>query len=237
MEVTKAIGQAWGDINDINMNVDEYTSIEKDQKISSLDPVVFSKELIQVTEKVKNTAENSTDYTLVIQSTTLDKDGSFKPVTSSERKVSVENQSAAVQAQSIKLLAAQEHPLGIETILSLLPVCHKMTGWDVTCHNLSVTQGMRTPPTGIASLPNCGGIPNCQISFKKVAFDIVVNTTDSNGNGHQDKYIQELTMSPDVPFMSRLLEYCQQALVPTNTQKVLVKICNRVQNYQAGKTN
>jgi hypothetical protein len=46
-----------------------------------------------------------------------------------------------------------------------------------------------------------------------------------------------MTISPDVPYLSRLTEFCYQGLVAASNQKVLVKICNRVQNYELGANN
>lgn len=127
------------------------------------------------------------------------------------------------------------HFLGVLNVQNMLSACVKADNWDVTCHNLRTSEGVMAPPTGVSSQPNCGGVPNCQIRYKTVGFDLVVNYTDSDGTAHTEKVLYDMTFSPDVPYLSHLMEFCYQGMVPTTTQKVLVKLCNRIQNFQAGQ--
>lgn len=259
-EVQKAVLNAWdnADFNSIKLN--EFLYIEQDQKISTLDPKVVYKEASQIIARTENT--DSITYKFLIRSQAME-NGNFKPVTSFENDIeaaksnpsvtggattastsgkaipkSVDElqQSMANGSVGVRSGAGNTHFLGVLTIQNMLSACVKSENWDVTCHNLQVSEGVTSPPTGVSSQQNCGGIPDCQIRYKKVSFDLVVNFKDEDsGNTRTEKVVYDMTISPDVPYLSRLMEFCYQGMVPTATQKVLVKICNRVQNFQPGQ--
>ncbi|MGZ3795592.1 MAG: hypothetical protein ACXVB1_04470 [Pseudobdellovibrionaceae bacterium] len=258
-QVQKALLEAWdhADFNSIRLN--EFLYIEQDQKIATLDPKVVYKEATQVIARTENT--DTIGYKFLIRSQAME-NGSFKPVTSFENDISVPKTTSALAETPVvteekasfpnsletlqKSLAngsvglraggTQSQFLGVLTLRNMLNACIKSADWDVSCHNLQTSEGTRPAPTGVASKPDCGGIPNCEIHYKKVAFDLVVNLVDEKTNTtHPEKVNYELTFSPDVPYLSRLLEFCYLGMVPTATQKVIVKICNKVQSFEPGQ--
>jgi hypothetical protein len=265
LEVQSAIQDAWGSVDPATIRKDEFMSIEQNQKISTLDPHIVYKESTQVLDR--QVGDEDITYSLLLRSTSMDQTGNFKPVTSTNQEIVVKKSSATANMVATSrsspalpgtLEALQksmtdgrvglfqsddddkvhERFLGLQTVLSMYDACVKTPSWDVSCHNLSVTQGWSFPPVGIASKPNCGGIPNCQISYKKISFDLVVNLpTDDGKDTHQEKVIYDFTVSPDVPYLSRLTEFCYQGLVIASGQRILVKICNSVQNYEEGIPN
>lgn len=259
-EVQKAVLSAWdnADFNSIKLN--EFLYVEQDQKISTLDPKVVYKEASQIIARTENT--DTIDYKFLVRSQAME-NGNFKPVTSYEDNISVTKTSpsvtdspttSAIQGKGLpgsvdelqKSMAngtvgvrsgtGTSHFLGVLMVQNMLSACVKSDNWDVTCHNLQTSEGVMSPPTGVSSQQNCAGIPNCQIRYKKVAFDLVVNfKEEDSGNTRTEKVVYEMTFSPDVPYLSRLTEFCYQGMVPTSSQKVLVKICNRVQNFEPGQ--
>lgn len=259
-EVQKAVLSAWdrADFNSIKLN--EFLYIEQDQKISTLDPKVVYKEATQVIGRTENT--DSIDYKFLIRSQAME-NGNFKPVTSYEDNISVTKTSPSVTntasassadgtavpnsveelqksmangSVGLRAGSGTNHFLGVLTVQNMLSACVKGDNWDVTCHNLRTSEGVMSPPTGVSGQQNCGGIPNCQIRYKKVSFDLVVKfAEEGSGNIRTEKVVYDMTFSPDVPYLSRLLEFCYQGMVPTATQKVLVKLCNRVQNFEPGQ--
>lgn len=257
--VQKAIADAWGNVDPADIRKDEFMFLEQDQKISTLDPRVVYKESTQVLDRIETV--KSYDYKLLLRSTTLDEDGNFKPVTSTEQEISVNKSTAAkdeamlssapalptslealqksMKSGSVGLYESEdgrlhERALGLQTVISLYEACVKATGWDVSCHNLQLTEGVMPPPTGVSSKPNCGGIVNCQVAFKKVSFDLVVSLTDEEGTSHVEKVVYEITVSPQLPYLSRLTEFCYQGLVKASGQRILVKVCNKVKNFEVG---
>jgi len=259
-EVQKAILTAWdsADFNSIKLN--EFLYIEQDQKISTLDPKVVYKEASQIIARTETAT--TINFKFLIRSQAME-NGNFKPVTSYENDIestktnpsftdplstamadgkalpkSVDELQRSMANGSVGVRSGSgiNHFLGVLTIQNMLSACVKSENWDVTCHNLRISEGVTSPPTGVSSQQNCGGIPDCQIRYKKIAFDLVVNFTDEDsGSQRTEKVVYEMTISPDVPYLSRLMEFCYQGMVPTASQKVLVKICNRVQNFELGQ--
>ena len=260
-EVQKAVLEAWdnADFNSIKLN--EYVYVEQDQKISTLDPKVVYKEASQIIARTENV--DTIDFKFLVRSQAME-NGSFKPVTSYESDISSPKSATSISdfvrmasksedtalpnsldelqksmadgSVGLRSGAGANHYLGVLTVQNMLGACVKSENWDVTCHNLKTSEGLMAPPTGVSGQQNCGGIPNCQIRFKKVSFDLVVKFTEEGSNtARTEKVAYDMTFSHDVPYLSRLMEFCYQGLVPTATQKVLVKLCNRVQNFQAGQ--
>lgn len=257
-EVQLAILDAWGSADPATIGAREFESLEQDQKISTLDPRVVYKEATEVcSREVKG---DEITYNLLLRSTSINETGSFKPETSIIQELVVKNPSITQNLLSAarepafpnsiealqKSMASgrgglfqndnngkvQENSLGLQTVLSMFDACVKSKNWDVTCHNLKVSHGWTLPPIGVSSRPDCGGIPNCQISFKRISFDLVVNLPSSDGKStHEEKVIYDFTISQDVPYLSRLTDFCYQGLVVASGQRILVKICNRVQNF------
>jgi hypothetical protein len=258
--VQDAIINAWGDVDFSEVRLNEYLYIEQDQKISTLDPRVVYKESTQVTDRTEN-GEDVT-FKMYVRSTALD-NGVFKPITALEDEITVRKGATSTKPTSATASAKGEfassleqlqksmqdgtvglrsgdsrnHFIGYLAFANLLGNCVAKEGWDVSCHNLQVTEGVRSAPIGVSGQPDCGGIPNCQVHYKKVSFEMVVNVTDENGATHPEKIVYEIVLSPDVPYMSHLLDFCFQGMVPAGAQKVVVKICNRVQNFEVGTPN
>lgn len=257
-EVQRAILDAWGSADPATIGAREFVSLEQDQKISTLEPRVVYKESTEVRERT--VSENEVTYTLLVRTTSIDETGSFKPETSTEQKLVVKSPGNSQNLMNISRSPAfpdsieslqksmadgrgglfqnnndsgvKESSLGLQTVLSMFDACVKADDWDVTCHNLKVRQGWTLPPTGVSNRPGCGGIPNCQISFKRISFDLVVNLPSSDKKStHQETVIYDFTISQDVPYLSRLTDFCYQGLVTASGQRILVKICNRVQNF------
>lgn len=258
-EVQAEIFRAWDGADLASIRLNEFLYIEQDQKISTLEPRVVYKESTQVTGRDVHGSE--IDLKMLIRSTSLE-NGSFKPITSVEDIMTVANtQPPAIPTsttakgmfpETVEALQnsmqngtvglrsgeSRNHFLGLFAVQNMMAACVRAADWDVTCHNLQVSEGVRGAPTGVSSQPDCGGLPNCELRYKKVSFELVVNLKDADGsNPHAEKVVYEMVFSPDVPYLSHLLDFCYQGMIPTANQKVVVKICNRVQNFQVGDPN
>lgn len=264
VEVQEAILNAWNNADFNTTRKGEFLYIEQDNRISTLEPRVVYKEGSEVKSRTVNNAEQTISYKFEIQASEIEGNGSFKPITVMEDDLTVpittptvtippvQSQQKAIFPDSVEALqksmakgsvglyssAPRNHFLAVYTIQNMLLACVKDKDWDVSCHNLEVVKGVRPPPIGVASQPNCGGISNCLVNYTKIAFDLVVNLTDTTtGETHPERVHYELVLSPDVPYLSRLLDFCYQGMVPTQGQKVLVKMCNKVKNFVQGTPN
>jgi hypothetical protein len=99
----------------------------------------------------------------------------------------------------------------------------------VTYHRLKTSMEVTDPPPLVKARPDCGGIAQCKIRNYKVSFSEVYWT-----DGKPDPLIYELSMSPDVPYLSGQMETCQTVLAPIGDSghKVLLKQCETVKDFR-----
>ncbi|MDG0816970.1 hypothetical protein [Bdellovibrio svalbardensis] len=137
--------------------------------------------------------------------------------------------------------------LGFEKFLSLAYACQKTTAvdtyckqqmkvdsCDIKCTNLKSVTELIDAPAGIKQQPNCGGFKDCKINLKRVSFDWSF-VTKTGTETHTQKINYSIALSPDMPFLARMMEYCSRGLLDIGTtgNKVLVTVCNRTKNYKA----
>lgn len=135
--------------------------------------------------------------------------------------------------------------LGFEKFLGLAYSCQKTTAidtyckeqmkvdsCDIQCANLIATSEVMDAPSAIQHQANCGGLKDCKINLKRVSFDWSF-TTKAGTETHTQKINYSIALSPDMPFLSRMMEYCSRGLLDIGTtgNKVLVTVCTRTKNY------
>ena len=141
--------------------------------------------------------------------------------------------------------------LGFERFMGLAYACQKSSGLDtyckeqlgvdscdIQCSNLVTKDELVDAPALIKAQTNCGGFKDCKINLKRVSFDwSFISKTGSVT--HTQKINYTIAVSPDMPFLSKVMEYCSRGLVevPSSGNKVLVGVCNRVKNYKPASAN
>ncbi len=257
-DVQAKLFQAWGDVAPETINKNEFTYIEREQKIQDYDPTLIMQEGITVSDRVVNGSE--IDYTLVHQINDLS--GGDSKLSSTEEKVSVTLSDPSLTAQMKvmqQLHSLRESTLGestpgastpgedntsvhqsnlsVQNVQALMLACVSGKDWDVTCHNLTYTEETRPAPDLVKAQPNCANLPNCEIHVRKVSFDIIVNVKTAENTTEKQKVQYSIAISPDAPYLSRLVDYCYRGLilVPSAGQKVLVGVCSYVKNFKLGQ--
>ena len=148
---------------------------------------------------------------------------------------------------SVKTMADDlQMTLGFERLIMLAHSCKmtdelqkyckeslKVDSCEIKCSNLSATSEVRPAPDLMKAQPNCGGLPNCQMNVKNVSFDWAILLNTGNVTEKQ-KVTYTLSMTQDLPFLSRVLDYCSRGLVqiPNSSTKVLVTVCNKLKNFK-----
>lgn len=136
--------------------------------------------------------------------------------------------------------------LGFEKFLSLAYACQKSSSLDkyckeqlgvdtcdIQCSNLAVNEDTQDAPPSMKALANCGGLTDCKIKLKRITFDWSF-ITKTGTTTHSQKINYSMALSQDLPFLSRLVEYCSRGLIdiPSSGTKVLVTVCNRQKDYK-----
>lgn len=254
-EIQKALGDAWGDVDPSSINQREYTYSEVSQRVQGIpayDParVLFLEGLTVLQRDVK---ETEIDYKIVQE--VSDRTGTEAKTSSTEYQVTVPRVDllSVKQFNPLKEFSASElKPMsvtfGVQIVFALAQACTKSETWDedcktiqadkcdLTCHNLKVTTDTVAAPLMVRSRANCEGLTNCQMRTTKVSFDQIVSIKKGDST-EKNKVSYSATISPDVPYLSRLMSQCTRRLltVSASNQKVLGEVCNDVKNFEFGE--
>lgn len=263
VEVQKSLATSWGKADPLSMNPNDFIYLETDQRLEQQEPKVVMQEGITVSKKEEATNEYNYTFlyqTALIsgeqiqQSTKEDHrcvaknaDGCATALVQSAASVPIAMKSLKkMQEAAVKVSATDSQlTLGFEKFIGLAYACQTTPALvkycqeqldadtcEVSCANLKSFNEQTEAPPLIKAQTNCGGFPDCKINLNRVSFDWSFKLTKGQATQTQ-KINYSIALSPDMPFLSRVMEYCSRGLinVPQLGTKVLVSICNRVKNY------
>ena len=261
LDVQKAVALAWGDADPaLLLRKNDFAYIETDQTVQGYDPRLVTQTGITVSDRSISSDQTLVHHRVLFQLAEIDSNGhantsttaedfdvtnTLKPVTPVPAASSSSVSAAELTSKMVKTLTTaadgsgqvREHALSIDVAANLFQICALSTPANVTlkCYNLVTSAEVRPAPDLVAAQPNCGGLPGCQMHVNNVAFDVLLTTTTPDGVSTQKiKFISSI--SPDVPYFARVLDYCTVGLVdvPSMGQKVLVKVCDHLKNFNYG---
>lgn len=261
--IQKTILNAWGDFSFSNIKKNEFVAVDTTQKIETRPPEVVFQEGITVSNRV--VAADTIDFTLLHQtveysggqaklSTTEEKVSIPKPKANlaietqselftapidpySTQSVATEMTTENADPSSIKEKQIRPMTIGALVAFNFMNACVNKPNWDVHCQNLKIEDEVRDAPPDIKKAPNCMGLVDCKIKVKKISFSLSINIPDTATNTiKKEKVIYRLAISQDVPYLSKLMEYCYRGLMTLkgNGQKILVEVCNNVTSFRPG---
>ncbi|MGZ3781894.1 MAG: hypothetical protein ACXVCY_14680 [Pseudobdellovibrionaceae bacterium] len=256
-----ALADGWGHADPATMQPNDFLFQETEQKIET-DPNPFY--VLQEGITISKKDETSTDYiyTFLYQTRVIKRDQESPAATREDhRTVAKPNASAAtmvtssdpmnfikpLQRNTIKAMAEDyQMTLGFEKLYSLAYACTKSAALDkyckdqlkvesceIECSNLKSTEQTVPAPDLIKAQDNCAGYENCTLHTKKISFDWTIAL--KNGQTiEKQKVNYSVILSPDLPFFSRMTEYCYRQLVTVQNQKLLVNTCTKLKNFKKG---
>lgn len=137
-----------------------------------------------------------------------------------------------IKSNLLTSFADRSSPLSIENFCSLALACENVG----QCFNFESSVGYEAPPAPVVQSPNCQNLPNCSLKVVTTKFAFVFTDTDSQGNEIRNKILYTIKLSPDAPYLARLLSQCRQGIVPIDkTTKVYATICDKVTNFNFGQ--
>lgn len=237
-QVQSALTTAWGSAQPDSILLNEFSYLEKDIALSDM----TGRLVLREGKTVQKIEENGTDKTYtIVQQTEEFTDNNQSKISTDQRVITVKKSGDPITAAQkfLKIASGPIRPnslgISLETFFNLLLICKKDVGWDVTCHNLKTWDSLEDPPAPIKQSADCRGLKNCKISKKNISFDLILNTVDEATNTKsRQKILYTAKISPDVPYLSRLMDYCIQGLMDLNKQKFPVTICHSIKDFQAG---
>lgn len=103
----------------------------------------------------------------------------------------------------------------------------------VTCHNLSVVDSQLALSPEMADPRICPDSLHCKIPVRKVEYDLVDNK-DIQSDGQPARMHYTFLTSPNLPFFSKVLQYCVRGLVDLQDRKVLAEDCVSINGFSVG---
>lgn len=251
-DVQNALAESWGEADPLTMAPNDFLLQQTFRKIENGEDRLWLQEGITISKK----EERATDwlYTYLYQTETLTSDGNtqqstredHRQVTKAEPTMEVFNRAIALNGEIKPMADDLQMSLGFERLIGLAyacqltsdqdKVCKEVLGYDsceIKCFNLKVTEEMRPAPDLMKAQQNCGGLAGCSMRVKTVSFDWAAYYKKGEVTEKQ-KVNYSISMTQDLPFFSRVTDYCYRALASAGTQKALVTVCTRLANYKGG---
>lgn len=257
-EVYSAVAQGWGNTDPLTMAPNDFLFQETEQTIeNNPKPFYVLQEGITISKKEEQT--DSWLYTFLYQTKVYKQDQEGAQSTREDHRTVGKANAAVTMAQnalraakpyaSLKTLAEDNQmSLGFERIYGLAGSCVKsdaldkyckedlgMDSCEIQCSNLKTADEVRPLPDMIKAQPNCGGFADCTYHVKTVQFNWTISLKKGESVETQ-KVNYSIALSPDMPFFSRMNEYCYRQLYTVQDQKVLVTTCTKLKNFKKGGT-
>lgn len=121
----------------------------------------------------------------------------------------------------------------------LLPILYYFTGRDyckddkVTCYNLVVSPTKANLNPTLVDTKICPNADSCQINARKIEFDLL-NGKELNDQGKPSRSHYTFIVAGQLPFLSKVLQYCIRGLMPYGNRKVVAENCVFVNSINSG---
>ncbi len=225
--VQSALSQAATGADPTQIKVGEYVDFTENQVVQNQVSSLVSETAQTVV--IRNQGSDSIVYTIDQDKVTYNTDGTAQKVSTEFQQSASFHSTPAPSAGSATLQnSVAAHPTLLQSIA-------KIKSNNLKYYNLKMSMTMGDPPPAVKAASDCGGLSTCQIHLYKISFDQVDYSEDSLGN----KIHIDYTISPDVPYLSAILNECLTALVTVpnghqGSSEVLVQQCTPVQNFHFG---
>lgn len=259
-EVYGSIADAWGESDPLSMKKGDFIYNETTQQIETQNPSLVLQEGTTVSNVGSTVAKpNEINFTYIYQTRVIKSNGDVLTNSREDHRTFITDEpvveTAKVAAKALLPMGGDvqamaddlQMSLGFENVYGLALACQKTEGLDkycretlkvdscrVECSNLKTADEIHPAPDLIKTRPNCSDLPGCMMRLKKVSFDwaIIMKIGDST---ETQKINYSVSLSPDLPFFSRMVQYCSRQLYAINaSQKVLVTTCNNLKDFKKG---
>ena len=231
VEITKTLGAGFGSFSYDEIKPGEFTSVLQSQRIQDSVNQNLQQEGITVDSMINDSEKLFLD--LIVQKEEYNAGQTSQSTVKWPLTFKKGSAKQAAMAQTVE--SASPPVLLFLTFQSLaFGSCYDEGTYPETCHRLSTKDIQYKVPFAAVGQHSCTDPTNCFIPAKKIEFDMVSKyATDKDGKPVRTHYT--LVLSPEVPFLSRVLQICSRGIYEmTNDQKILADICYTVNNYAAG---
>ncbi len=235
------------------INVNEVVSLSKTVAIIGAAPREYEQQSMKmhaVLDSVDESGQPANEYRVAIVTASASDGNNQKPIITEHGylfpKYTTANMAsiAAFSPQKffnslsyVHALSGEAPNLSVHNMLTYLLACRPdpASGWNPTCFNLRTWTSVESAPVFLQKEPGCGGLSNCQMNVRHVAYDLVSEVIDEqNGTRVRMKTLIHVQMSPDVPYLSRLTSLCFQGLGKYEGTPYVATVCTDVTRFERG---
>jgi len=214
-DVQKKMGEAVGTLDFASVKVNEYNSILSTITLEDSQNIKRFKQDLRVKAITNTQAQFSIDF-----------------IHSMENYLQTELSFSNIERKYDPFTPTKTDPL-------LMPILYYFTGKDycredkVTCHNLTSTQINVNLNPSLVDTKICPSPQSCQITARKIEFDLL-DGRELNDQGKSTRTHYTFTVAPQLPFLSKVLQYCVRGLMPYGNRKVVAENCVFVNSINSG---
>ncbi|MEK6773574.1 MAG: hypothetical protein AABY64_06520 [Bdellovibrionota bacterium] len=259
-EIADKMVTAWGNTSLEQVAKDDFLATEKTIKISTLEPHLTLRKGMTVTRLEDVTLDDQTSARyihMLVQSEEIIQ-GQESKLSTREKKIGYRKETADRSANTentasthvlnemardfaINLKSNTAHTKDIEDEIQLSPyemfrgIFFLCSQEGVECYKLETEQIEEDVTEEIRADATCRGIAGCRWKLTRVQLVAFITDTDPTTNTEtKSKAIIKLKISKDLPFLSRLVEYCYEGITTYQSQKFPVSVCHKLKDFQRG---
>ncbi len=104
----------------------------------------------------------------------------------------------------------------------------------ISCHNLKTTKRQKFLKPEQTDPTICPDASNCLIDLNQIEFDIL-DGNNLNENGKPQRTHYTFVVSPQLPFLSKVVKYCARGLVKIQDRKIVAEDCSDLDDFSYGQ--
>ncbi len=260
-EIAEKMITSWGNTSLEQVQKDDFLATEKSIKISSLDPRVTLRKGFTVTqlEDVVLEDQSPARYIHMLVQAEEIVEGQQSRLSTREKKLGYRKETASRETNSESTVSThvlsemtkdleirrpfsdQVQTKDTEDEIQLSPyemfrgivfLCGQQ---GIECFKLESEIIEEDVPSEIRADASCRGIPGCRWKLTRVQLVAFISAVDPETNTEsKSKAIIKLKISNDLPFLSRLVEYCYEGITTYQSQKFPVSVCHKLKDFRRG---
>jgi hypothetical protein len=214
-EVQQKMGEAIGSLNFGDIHVGEFSSVNSTITLEDSQSIKRFKQDLRVKAITNTETEFSIDF-----------------IHSMENYLQTELSFTNIERKYNPSYPTDDDPL-------LLPILYYFTGKDycraknISCHNLTVAPVSVSLNPSLVDTKICPDSQSCTVDARKIEFDML-NNGELNDQGKPSRSHYTFVVAGQLPFLSKVLQYCVRGLMPYGSRKVVAENCVFVNSINSG---
>lgn len=185
---------------------------------------------------VTNLKDTNTDFTISFNFSKQDHINANNSVTNVPYQLIIEKSKPNLGATEAKNIKAQsENPKPFFMYQAYIYFAVQGCREDkVTCHNLKTESYKMYLQPELASPNVCPDVNKCYVDVNKIEFDMLDGSIATN-DGKPYRVHYTFLVAPQLPFLSKVMQYCARGLAEYGGRQILTEDCLSVNSFSYGQ--